>query len=56
MLEDKIGEIQGDLFGQYPQAGCKNASRDVKLAAPCEPTKIVCVGRNYVEHAKELGQ
>jgi len=22
---------------------------------PCEPTKIVCVGRNYVEHAKELG-
>ena len=22
---------------------------------PCSPTKIVCVGRNYVEHAKELG-
>ncbi|MGH9788405.1 MAG: fumarylacetoacetate hydrolase family protein [Candidatus Acidiferrales bacterium] len=27
----------------------------VKLLAPCEPTKIVCVGRNYREHAAELG-
>ncbi|HEY7856785.1 MAG TPA: fumarylacetoacetate hydrolase family protein [Terriglobales bacterium] len=25
------------------------------LAPPCQPTKIVCVGRNYREHAKELG-
>ena len=22
---------------------------------PCSPSKIVCVGRNYAEHAKELG-
>ena len=27
----------------------------VKLLAPCEPTKIVCIGRNYREHAAELG-
>ncbi len=27
----------------------------VKLLAPCVPTKIVCVGRNYADHAKELG-
>src|ERR1051325_9261698 len=26
-----------------------------KLLAPCTPSKIVCVGRNYAEHAKELG-
>ena len=26
-----------------------------KLVAPVTPTKIVCVGRNYAEHAKELG-
>jgi 2-keto-4-pentenoate hydratase/2-oxohepta-3-ene-1,7-dioic acid hydratase in catechol pathway len=25
------------------------------LLPPCSPTKIVCVGRNYAEHAKELG-
>lgn len=25
------------------------------LLPPCVPTKIVCVGRNYADHAKELG-
>lgn len=28
---------------------------DVTLLAPVEPSKIVCVGRNYREHAAELG-
>jgi 2-keto-4-pentenoate hydratase/2-oxohepta-3-ene-1,7-dioic acid hydratase in catechol pathway len=27
----------------------------VRLLPPCSPTKIVCVGRNYAEHAKEMG-
>jgi 2-keto-4-pentenoate hydratase/2-oxohepta-3-ene-1,7-dioic acid hydratase in catechol pathway len=27
----------------------------VQLLAACAPSKIVCVGRNYVDHAKELG-
>ena len=27
----------------------------VQFLPPCQPTKIVCVGRNYKEHAKELG-
>jgi 2-keto-4-pentenoate hydratase/2-oxohepta-3-ene-1,7-dioic acid hydratase in catechol pathway len=26
-----------------------------RLLAPCVPTKLVCVGRNYAAHAKELG-
>ncbi|MDT7605167.1 MAG: hypothetical protein QOF61_3164 [Acidobacteriota bacterium] len=28
---------------------------EARLVAPCAPTKIVCVGRNYREHAAELG-
>lgn len=28
---------------------------EVRLLPPCWPTKIVCVGRNYADHAKELG-
>jgi 2-keto-4-pentenoate hydratase/2-oxohepta-3-ene-1,7-dioic acid hydratase in catechol pathway len=28
---------------------------ELRLLPPCSPTKIVCVGRNYSEHAKELG-
>ena len=27
----------------------------VSLLAPVQPSKIVCVGRNYLDHAKELG-
>ena len=34
--------------GRLPLSQCR-------LLAPCEPTKIVCVGKNYAEHAKELG-
>jgi 2-keto-4-pentenoate hydratase/2-oxohepta-3-ene-1,7-dioic acid hydratase in catechol pathway len=28
---------------------------EARLLPPCAPSKIVCVGRNYAEHAKELG-
>lgn len=28
---------------------------EVEFLPPVEPSKIVCVGRNYAEHAKELG-
>lgn len=31
------------------------ALREAKLLAPVQPSKIVCVGRNYREHASELG-
>lgn len=34
--------------GKLPLSQCK-------LLAPCEPTKIVCVGKNYTEHAREMG-
>src|SRR4051794_1566102 len=29
--------------------------REANLRAPVEPFKILCIGRNYVAHAKELG-
>ena len=29
--------------------------KDCRLLAPCEPTKIICVGKNYAEHAREMG-
>ncbi len=32
----------------------KLALSEARLLAPTQPTKIVCVGRNYREHAKEL--
>ncbi len=55
LLEDKVGEIQGDLFGHYRRQEAKIPLSAVRLVAPAAPSKIICVGRNYVEHAKELG-
>ena len=55
LLDDKVGEISGNIFGRYQRKEALTPLVDVKLLAPSEPTKIVCVGRNYVEHAKELG-
>ncbi|MEO8027856.1 MAG: fumarylacetoacetate hydrolase family protein [Bryobacteraceae bacterium] len=39
---------------EYADASAVDLST-VRLLPPCAPTKIVCVGRNYAEHAKELG-
>lgn len=46
------GELRGEVIltprGEVPLS-------QVRLLAPCTPTKILCVGRNYVAHAQELG-
>ena len=55
ILDDKVGEIGGNVFGRYRRKEAEAPLSEVKLLAPSEPSKIVCVGRNYVEHAKELG-
>lgn len=52
---DSVGEIEGDVFGRYKRNEGKTALASVKLLAPVIPTKIIGVGRNYIEHAKELG-
>ena len=44
----------------FPEIDARPASAtlpidQVKLLPPVEPSKIVCVGRNYREHAAELG-
>jgi 2-keto-4-pentenoate hydratase/2-oxohepta-3-ene-1,7-dioic acid hydratase in catechol pathway len=55
LLDGKVGEIGGNVFGRYRRQEAETPLAEVRLIAPCEPSKIVCVGRNYVEHAKELG-
>ena len=56
-LADGSGKVvYGVLDGSTIQSsdGQHNLA-DVRLLPPCSPTKIVCVGRNYAEHAKEMG-
>jgi 2-keto-4-pentenoate hydratase/2-oxohepta-3-ene-1,7-dioic acid hydratase in catechol pathway len=53
--EDKVGGIEGDIYGEYRRLEAQTPLADVTLLAPSEPGKIICVGRNYAEHARELG-
>jgi 2-keto-4-pentenoate hydratase/2-oxohepta-3-ene-1,7-dioic acid hydratase in catechol pathway len=55
IFEDKVGEIEGNLFGAYKRKEAQTPLAEVRLLPPSQPTKIVCVGRNYVDHAKEMG-
>ena len=48
----RSGELEGDVIRS---SDARFALSEVRLLAPCAPSKIVCVGRNYVAHAEELG-
>jgi len=52
--EGQIRSMEGSPFGHYHVTGLGMSPDEVRLLPPCYPSKIVCVGRNYVEHAKEL--
>jgi 2-keto-4-pentenoate hydratase/2-oxohepta-3-ene-1,7-dioic acid hydratase in catechol pathway len=52
---DKIHEIHGDLTGRRERTGKSWPLGQIKFLPPSTPSKIVCVGRNYSDHAKELG-
>ncbi|MCS7011610.1 MAG: fumarylacetoacetate hydrolase family protein [Anaerolineales bacterium] len=53
VLENKVGPIEGNPYGEYRRLEADIPLAEVKLLAPAQPSKIICVGRNYVEHAKE---
>lgn len=50
-----VAEIDGLPFGQFTLTGQRWALADVRLLSPILPSKVVCVGRNYAEHAAEHG-
>jgi 2-keto-4-pentenoate hydratase/2-oxohepta-3-ene-1,7-dioic acid hydratase in catechol pathway len=54
-LNEQIGKIDGDPFGDYRRLEANIPVGEVKLLAPVQPSKIICIGRNYLLHAKEQG-
>ncbi|MEW1588115.1 fumarylacetoacetate hydrolase family protein [Micromonospora vinacea] len=50
-----IAEIEGHPFGNLSFSGARWALSDVRLLSPILPSKVVCVGRNYADHAAEHG-
>jgi 2-keto-4-pentenoate hydratase/2-oxohepta-3-ene-1,7-dioic acid hydratase in catechol pathway len=50
---ESIGLIEGPMFGAHRRLPASLALTAVELLPPVMPGKIVCVGRNYVDHARE---
>jgi 2-keto-4-pentenoate hydratase/2-oxohepta-3-ene-1,7-dioic acid hydratase in catechol pathway len=47
---ETVHELEGDLFASPRRTGVTVPLRDVRLLAPCQPSKIIAVGRNYRSH------
>lgn len=54
--DDRIIEIKGNIFEIWEKGEKAYALKDVKLLAPCEPTKVVGVGTNYKEVVAKKGE
>lgn len=52
---DHVRQISGAPWLQWTQSHHEWPLPAVRLLAPVEPSKIVCIGRNYAAHAAELG-
>lgn len=50
-----VHEISGDLWGSRERTGRKFPVDQVQFLTPSWPSKIICMARNYVDHAKEMG-
>ncbi|NGO67083.1 fumarylacetoacetate hydrolase family protein [Streptomyces boncukensis] len=62
VLEDVEGDgdpvldiIRGHPFAEFERSGQKLPLGAVRLLPPVLPNKVVAIGRNYAEHARELG-
>ena len=53
--DDEILTLKQAPYEKLEYDGGSVALASCRLLAPCEPTKIVCVGKNYREHAREMG-
>ena len=50
-----VRPLKGTFFEEPLPTGEELQLDEVKLLAPVLPSKMVCIARNYAEHAKEMG-
>ncbi|HNT23038.1 MAG TPA: fumarylacetoacetate hydrolase family protein [Anaerolineales bacterium] len=53
VYQDQVGPLEGSPFDEFRRLEADLPLASVRLLAPLTPGKIICVGRNYIEHAKE---
>lgn len=52
---DQLTIVDGNPFEKWQRTHFYLNLPDAKFLSPCLPTKIVAIGRNYLDHAAELG-
>jgi 2-keto-4-pentenoate hydratase/2-oxohepta-3-ene-1,7-dioic acid hydratase in catechol pathway len=54
-----IAQLAGHPFGGSAEdiklTGLRFPLADVRLLAPILPSKVICIGKNYADHAREMG-
>ena len=51
--DNEVGIIEGDVFSEYRRLETELQLDRVTFLSPVEPGKIICIARNYEEHARE---
>ncbi len=55
LSEESVQAIEGLPFESITPADGRYPLSEVRLLAPCQPSKIVALGVNYRKHAEEMG-
>jgi 2-keto-4-pentenoate hydratase/2-oxohepta-3-ene-1,7-dioic acid hydratase in catechol pathway len=55
LREKDLYPVEGSIFGKFEVGQLSVPIGEVTILPPVEPSKIVGVGRNYLEHSRELG-
>jgi 2-keto-4-pentenoate hydratase/2-oxohepta-3-ene-1,7-dioic acid hydratase in catechol pathway len=50
-----VATLQGHPFAPFTFTGERHRLTEVRLLAPVLPSKVVCIGKNYADHAAEMG-
>lgn len=53
---DHIHQLAGSFFDAIEKTGESFSLAEVQLLTPVEPSKIICIGLNFKDHAAEIGQ
>jgi 2-keto-4-pentenoate hydratase/2-oxohepta-3-ene-1,7-dioic acid hydratase in catechol pathway len=53
--ENTVAAIAAHPFGELTFTGQRHPLADVRLLAPILPSKVIAIGKNYADHAREMG-
>ncbi|MDL4771731.1 MULTISPECIES: fumarylacetoacetate hydrolase family protein [Thermomonosporaceae] len=53
--ENTIAAVAAHPFGELTFTGRRYPLDDVRLLAPILPSKVIAIGKNYADHAREMG-